>query len=188
MATKEVAKKSEESRPAPAESGYESVFAPLMDLRHRMDTLFDDFIHGWRVPGLRHQPRELDPFADLPSLSRLRGDLADVRFNVSDSEDAIEISAELPGMDEKDVDLSLSDGVLTINGEKKTESEEKKKDYYCMERQFGSFVRSFRVPDSVDDSKINASFDKGVLEVTLPKRPEAKAKAKAKKISISKKK
>ncbi len=186
MATKEVTKKSEESRPAPAESGFESVFAPLMDLRHRMDTLFDDFIHGWRVPSLTHDHRRLDPFADLPSLSRLRGDLADVKFDVSDSEDAIEISAELPGIDEKDVDLSLSDGILTIKGEKKTESEEKKKDYYCRERQFGSFVRAFRVPDSVDEAKIKASFDNGVLEVSLPKRPEAKAKAK--KISISKRK
>lgn len=186
MAGKEVTKKSEESRPAPAETAFESLFAPLMDLRQRMDHMFDDVMQGWRAPALKHEPWRLDPFAGLPSLSRIRGDLVDAKFDVSDSEDAIEISAELPGMDEQDVELSLSGGVLTIKGEKKTESEEKKKDFYCRERRFGSFTRSFRIPDSVDEAKVKASFDKGVLDVTLPKRPEAKAKAR--KISISKKK
>ena len=186
MARKDVAKKPAASKPTPSETGFESVFAPLMDLRHRMDHMFDDFMHGLRVPSPRQDPWRLDLFGDLPAVSRLQGNLAEVRFDVSDSADAIEIAAELPGMDEKDVELSLSDGVLTIKGEKKTESEEKKKDYYCRERRFGSFLRSFRVPDSVDDAKIKASFDKGVLEVTLPKRPEAKSKAK--KISIAKKK
>ncbi len=185
MARKAVAKKTETSKPAPSETGFESVFAPLMDLRHRMDHMFEDFMQGLRVPGLRPDPFRLDLFGDFPSLTRLQGNLADVRFDVSDSADAIEIAAELPGMDEKDVELSLSDGLLTIKGEKKTESEEKKKDYYCRERRFGSFLRSFRVPESVDEAKIKATFDKGLLEVTLPKRPEAKAKAK--KISIAKK-
>ncbi|MDJ0945162.1 MAG: Hsp20/alpha crystallin family protein [Kiloniellales bacterium] len=186
MARKAVAKKPATSKPAPSESGIESVFAPLMDLRHRMDHMFDDFMQGLHGTGLRRDPWRLDLFRDFPSLSGLQGNITDVRFDVSESEDAIEIAAELPGLDEKDVELSLSDGVLTIKGEKKTESEEKKKNYYCRERRFGSFLRSFRVPDSVDDAKIQASFDKGVLEVILPKRPEAKAKAK--KISIAKKK
>lgn len=186
MATKGITKKTAKTSPKAAEAGRESVFSPLMELRHRIDDLFDDFTQGWRVPSLRRHPWSMDPFAHFPSLSSLEGGLADVKFDVADSDDVIEISAELPGMDEKDVDLSLSDGVLTIKGEKKTESEEKKKDYYCRERRFGSFVRSFRVPDSVDEAKITASFDKGVLEVALPKKPEAKAKTK--KISVSKKK
>ena len=186
MAKEQVAKKEEKGKPAPTTSVGESVFAPLVELRRRMDDLFDDVTAGWRIPSLRHEPWRLDPFADLPSLSRVRGDLVDVKFDVSESEDAIEISAELPGMDEGDVELSLSDGILAIKGEKKTETEEKKKDYYCKERHFGSFVRSFRLPDSVNQDKIKASFDKGVLEVTLPKRPETKTKAK--KIAISKKK
>lgn len=176
MAKKEVANKTEVSKPAPAESPAESVFSPLMDLRQRMDQVFDDVMQGWRA----------DPFGHFPSLTRLQENLAEVRFDVAESADAIEISAELPGMDEGDVELSSSDGVLTIKGEKKTESEEKKKDYYFRERRFGSFARSFRIPDSVDEDKIGATFDKGVLDVVLPKRPEAKAKAK--KIAISKKK
>ncbi len=184
MATKHVAKKSEKSKAATVPGG-ESVFTPLAELRHRMDNLFDDFMHGWRMPSLRHDPWKLDPFADFPSLSRIHGDLIDVKFDVSDTEGAIEISAELPGIEEKDVELTLSGGMLTIKGEKKAESEEKKKNYYSKERRFGSFTRSFRLPDSVDADKIEATFDKGVLEVTLPKRPEAKAKAK--KIAISKK-
>ncbi len=186
MATKDVTKKSAKSGPKATESGLESVFAPLLDLRHRIDDLFDDFTEGWRLPSVRRHPWSPDTLADFPSLSTLQGDLADIKFDVADSDDAIEISAELPGMDEKDVDLSLSNGVLTIKGEKKTETEEKKKDYYCRERRFGSFVRSFRVPDSVDEAKIKASFDKGVLEIALPKKSEAKAKTK--KISVSKKK
>ena len=180
MAKKEVAKKTEESKPVPAESPVESLFSPLMDLRQRMDQVFEDVMQGWRAPW------RMSPFADLPSLTRLQENLADVKFDVAESEDAVEISAELPGMDEGDVELSSSDGVLTIKGEKKTETEEKKKDYYFRERRFGSFARSFRIPDSVDEDKIKASFDKGVLEVVLPKRPEAKAKAK--KIAITKKK
>ena len=180
MAKKEVAKKTEETKPAPAESPVESLFSPLMDLRQRMDQVFEDVMQGWQAPW------RTAPFTDLPSLSRLQENLADVKFDVAESEDAVEISAELPGMDEGDVELSSSDGVLTIKGEKKTETEEKKKDYYFRERRFGSFARSFRIPDSVDEDKIKATFDKGVLDVVLPKRPEAKAKAK--KISISKKK
>ena len=151
-----------------------------------MDHLFDDFMHGWHVPSFRAEPWKMDPFGDFPSLSRIHGDLLDVKFDVSDSGEAIEISADMPGMDDKDVELTLSEGILTIKGEKKTESEEKKKNYYSRERRFGSFTRSFRVPESVDESKITASFDKGVLQVALPKRPESKAKAKAKKIAISK--
>lgn len=186
MAKKEVVKKTEESKPAPAESPAESVFSPLMDLRQRMDQVFDDVMQGWRAPWRVGEPWRTGPFADLPSLTRLHENLADVKFDVAESDDAIEISAELPGMDEGDVELSSSDGVLTIKGEKKTESEEKKRDYYFRERRFGSFARSFRIPDFVDEDKIKATFDKGVLDVVLPKRPEAKAKAK--KIAISKKK
>ena len=80
--------------------------------------------------------------------------------------------------------MSLTDSVLCVKGEKKTESEEKRKDYFCKERRSGSFIRSFRVPDSVDQEKIKARFDKGVLEITLPKRPEAKLEPK--KIAITK--
>ena len=85
----------------------------------------------------------------------------------------IAVEAELPGLDEKDVSLTIANGVLTIQGEKKLEHEEEKENYHVMERRYGSFQRSLRIPDTVDEKKIEARFDKGVLKVTLPKRAEA---------------
>jgi HSP20 family protein len=83
-------------------------------------------------------------------------------------------SAELPGMDEKDIEVKVSNGTLTIKGEKKEEKEERDKDFYLSERRYGSFARSFEVPAGVDPAHIEARFAKGVLTVTLPKSPEAK--------------
>lgn len=94
-------------------------------------------------------------------------------IDVRETETEFVVEAELPGMDEKDVSVTLNNGILTLKGEKKSEREEKKDDYHLMERSYGSFQRSFRVADAVDADKVNASFDKGVLTVTMPKRPEA---------------
>jgi HSP20 family protein len=77
-------------------------------------------------------------------------------------------------MDEKNIEVKVANGGLTIKGEKKVEKEERKKDYYLSERRFGSFERYFRLPEGVDADKIEASFKKGVLTVTLPKRPEGR--------------
>jgi HSP20 family molecular chaperone IbpA len=88
------------------------------------------------------------------------------------------------GMDESNIDVKFSDGTLTIKGEKKDEREEKQKDYHLSERRYGSFQRSFGVPDGVDADKIEAHFKNGVLTVTLPKRPEAQKSEK--KIAINK--
>lgn len=93
--------------------------------------------------------------------------------DVTETDKAFEIAAELPGMEEKNIEVSVSDGVLTIKGEKQEDKEEKKKDYYLSERTYGSFQRSFEVPKGVDLDKIEASFKKGVLTVTLPKTAEA---------------
>jgi HSP20 family protein len=98
--------------------------------------------------------------------------------DVAESEKGYEITAELPGMDEKNIEVKLVNGTLTIKGEKQEEKEEKKKDYYLNERRFGSFERSFAVPESVDEAKIEAAFKKGVLTVTLPKKAEAQTPAK----------
>jgi HSP20 family protein len=76
-------------------------------------------------------------------------------------------------MEEKNIEVKLANGNLTIKGEKQEEKEEKKKDYYLHERHFGSFERSFAVPEGVDSDKIEASFKQGILTVTLPKKPEA---------------
>ena len=93
--------------------------------------------------------------------------------DVSETDKAYEITAELPGMDEKNVEVKLANGLLTIKGEKQDEKEEKKKDYHMRERSYGSFERSFQVPDGVDADKIEANFKKGVLTVILPKSAEA---------------
>ena len=93
--------------------------------------------------------------------------------DVIETDKAYEITAELPGIDKKNVDVKFANGVLTIKGEKQDQKEERKKDYYMRERSFGSFERSFEVPDSVETDKIEATFKKGVLTVTLPKSAEA---------------
>ena len=86
---------------------------------------------------------------------------------------AIEVSVELPGIDQKDVDVSLTDSALTIKGEKKSEQEESKKGYHLLERSYGSFYRSIPLPSGVDADKAAAQFKNGVLTVTLPKTEEA---------------
>ncbi len=93
--------------------------------------------------------------------------------DIAESDKAYEVTADLPGMDETDVEVKLTNGNLVLKGEKQEEKEEKKKDYYVHERSFGSFERSFPLPDGVDREKIEASFKKGVLTVTLPKTAEA---------------
>jgi HSP20 family protein len=93
--------------------------------------------------------------------------------DIVEGDKAYEISAELPGMDEKSIEVKLTNEGLTIKGEKHEEKEEKKKDFYLQERRFGSFERSFRLPEGVDTEKVEANFKKGVLTVTLPKTPAA---------------
>jgi HSP20 family protein len=86
---------------------------------------------------------------------------------------AFEMTAELPGLEDKNIEVNVANGVLTVKGQKEDERVEKKEDFHLRERRFGSFARSVRVPDTVDEDKIEASFKNGVLKVTLPKKPEA---------------
>ena len=172
----EISKSRKPSRAtAPGEMG---ATLPLMTLRNQMDRLFDDFMSDWRLPSLSR-----DLFG-MPAFQTPGESLVDVRFDISEGEEGIEITAELPGMAEKDVEIALDNGVLTIKGEKKFEKETKDRDYHLSERRYGHFARSMRLPDSIDQEHIRANFDKGVLSVILPKRPEAKAQKK--KIEISK--
>lgn len=96
--------------------------------------------------------------------------------NVSETKDNIIVKAELPGMNSKDVSVSISGDMLTIKGEKKKDEEEKGENYYCRERYCGTFQRSFRVPTNINGDQVEAKFDKGVLNITLPKVEEAKKK------------
>lgn len=173
-------KKEKEKEKAAPPAAPELVKHPLVTLREQMDRVFDEFMGDWRLPSLTRDFWDFEPF---PAPLSRRG-MVDVRFDVSESDDAVELTAELPGIDEKDIELTLSDGMLVIKGQKKAETETKERDYYLSERRYGSFMRSMRVPETVDDTRIKASFDKGVLKVSMPKRAEAKAKKK--KIAISK--
>jgi HSP20 family protein len=123
----------------------------FMSLQHEIDRLFDDFTRGF------------------PALST--GGTAELlpKLDVTETDKQIEITAELPGLEEKDVQVNLADNVLTIRGEKKAEKEEKDKIYRLVERSYGSFVRSLELPEGVNADAIKASIDKGVLKVTVPK-------------------
>lgn len=103
------------------------------------------------------------------------------KIDVAEGKDAIEVAAELPGCSEKDIDVTLSEGVLTIRGEKKTERDEtdkEKKNWHMAERTYGSFSRSIPLPFKPDPAKVEAKFDKGVLRVNLPKPAEVVKKEK----------
>jgi HSP20 family protein len=104
--------------------------------------------------------------------------------DVFEKEDKFVVKAELPGIKEDDIDVSVIGDTLSIKGEKKTETEIKDEDYYRCERSYGSFYRSIPIPSNVDANKIEASFEDGILEVALPKS----AKVKPKKIAVSAKK
>ena len=97
-------------------------------------------------------------------------------IEVFEKEDKFVVKAELPGMKEDDIDVSVIGDILTIKGEKKTEAEVKEDEYYRCERSYGSFFRSVALPSHVDAKKIEASYEEGVLEITLPKVPEVQPK------------
>ena len=123
-----------------------------------MDHLFDSFMGGLPTFPSMFRPSGARGLALMPSM------------DVKETDKEISIEAELPGLDEKDVSLTIQNGVLTIEGEKKFEHEEEKENYHVMERRYGGFQRSLRIPDTVNEDKIEARFDKGVLKVVLPKR------------------
>jgi HSP20 family protein len=133
---------------------------PLEAFHREFDHLFEDFWRGFDLPILGHY----EPRVGAMTL----------KMDVREEEDRFLVSVELPGMDEKDVEVVLSDNVLTLKGEKKAEKEEAGKGYAYKERSYGSFRRSIPLHAEVVADKVEASFDKGVLTVELPKTPEAK--------------
>lgn len=145
-------------------------WAPLNSLRHEMDRLLEDF--DWR---LGRSPFRR-PVFDMDTFRRHASGLP-TAVDLVESGAAYEVSAELPGMDEKDVKVEVQNGMLRIAGEKREDKTEERKDYYLRERHFGAFERSFVLPEDVDAAHIEASFRKGVLTVKLPRKPEARAEA-----------
>ena len=132
-------------------------FPSLFNMRDQFDRMFDSMMRGWPAP-----------WRDAPRLDLGKFDFAP-RVDTAETDTAYEVTAELPGVDEKDIKISLEGNMLAISGEKKAEREEKKKDYVMTERSYGSFKRAFTLPENVDAEKIAAKFEKGVLKVTLPK-------------------
>jgi HSP20 family protein len=96
--------------------------------------------------------------------------------DVYEDEHQIALKIEVPGIDEKDIDIRVENNTLTVHGERKIDKEEKEENYRRVERQYGSFTRSFTLPQTVDTENVSANYDKGVLTVTLPKKAEAKPK------------
>ena len=133
-------------------------FREFERMRRDMDRLWDSFFEG----GVRRRTEEEGAW--YPSL------------DVAETKNEFVVKAEVPGMEPKDIDISLSDGTLTLKGEKKYESEEKKEDYHLVERSYGSFTRSIQLPSEVQREKTSASYKKGVLRIVLPKSEEAKKK------------
>lgn len=132
-------------------------FNPFVSLQREIERLFEDFTRGF--PTVSGSGEALMPSMD-----------------VSETDKEIKITAELPGLEEKDVQINFADGVLTIRGEKKAEREEKDKNYRLLERTYGSFERSLELPDGVDPEAIKASIAKGVLTVMVPKPAPTQAK------------
>lgn len=114
-------------------------------------------------------------FGEIPSPTTF-GEQWSPSMDISETEDKLLVRAELPGIDVKDLDLSISGGLLVIKGEKKREEEEKDEHHYCTERHYGSFQRTIELPTSVQGDKVEATFNKRILKVTLPKAEEARKK------------
>lgn len=139
-------------------------FPSLFNLRDQFDRMFDSMMRGWPAP-----------WHDAPRLDLGGFDFAP-RVDTAETDAVYEVTAELPGVDEKEVKISVDDNLLCISGEKKSEREEKKKDYVMSERSYGSFKRAFTIPDNVALDKVTANFENGVLKVTLPKTSPSPAK------------
>ncbi len=152
-------------------------FEPFQTLRKQVDDLFTNFTVSW--------PHFEMPKIEWPTLAGAGEESAIAKFDLSENGNSVKVVADIPGVDEKDVEVLVRDGVLTIKGKKDSEREEEGEDFYISERSFGSFSRAFRLPDGVDEQAVVADFDKGVLTVTLPKT--SKIKTEARRVPVKKK-
>jgi len=137
----------------------------ISDLHREVDRVFDSFWSGLGSTSI---------FGENGG----GGMAIDLRVDTTEDEKAYHVTAELPGLSEKDVEVTFADNTLTISGEKKEEKEVKEENYHRRERSFGSFRRSFALPVEINESKISASFKNGVMTIELPKSKTAQKKAK----------
>lgn len=161
--------KREKAAPQPAEARHHNPFASL---RHEIDRLFEDFAWpDFRFP-LQRRLSSVEPvrhFSDVWATAPA--------MDLVERNGEFEVKAELPGMNIADIEVKLSDDMLTIKGEKTYEREEEDVDFHLRERSYGEFQRSFRLPGGIDTTKVEAKLENGVLSVRLPKTAEAKEKA-----------
>ncbi len=163
MADNKLSTRPEAANRAPARAWY-----PFESFRQEVDRLFEDFGTGlFRSPFDRPWPA---------SFGLMKAN--DLAVDIAEKDGGYEVTAELPGIDEKDIEVFVKDGRLSITAQKNEEKKEEKKDYVLSERRYGAFERHFGIPDGIDAEKISAAFKKGVLTVTLPKAPEAREQEK----------
>ena len=151
--------------PAPAQDAWRS-------FRGEMDRLFDRFSGAFGMPSLRRMFDTESAFRQESTFS-----FAAPVVDVGEDDKAYKITAELPGLEPKDIELSVTGDTLVLRGEKREEKEQKDKNAYMSERTYGSFQRSFALPDGIDRDKIAADLAKGVLTITFPKTEEAQKPA-----------
>jgi HSP20 family protein len=138
---------------------------PFTQLHREIDRVFSDFMTDWPWSGrMNLMDRRLGSF--VPDV------------NITETDKEFRVTAELPGMDEKDLEVTYLEGGLTIKGEKREEHEEQRGDFIHSERQFGAFERTIPLPSDINPDKAKASFQKGVLSITLPKSEEARSSKK----------
>ena len=131
-------------------------FRDIMTLRERMNRLFED------MPSYRGQEKDLAASAWAPAV------------DIYETESEVVLTAEIPGVDEKDIEIKVEDNTLTLRGERKFEKETKEENFHRIERAYGSFFRSFTLPTYVDHDRIEAEHENGVLKIRMPKKPELK--------------
>lgn len=142
---------------------------PMLQIHRDIDHLFDQFFRGWGVPrrgGLSH-------LTDFTNDTMLRP-----KIDLSGADKEYLLTVEIPGVSDKDMSVDISNNIMTIKGEKKLEKEEKEKNYYRIERSYGSFQRVLSLPEDVDQEGIQASFNNGILTITMPRKALPKGEVK----------
>jgi len=154
---------------------------PLLGLRQEVDSLFDNFFSSFSLGPFGRDHNLFDPFRRIGGAVTPKGGFMP-SMDIKETDKEFRVSAELPGMEEADIELSLSDGQLVIKGEKKEETKSDEEGRHLMERHYGSIYRSLPLPDDVDEDSIEATYDKGVLAITLAKMLSKKKVVKSVKI------
>jgi HSP20 family protein len=146
-------------------------YSPVFSLQRDMNRIFDNFFQSF-------ENNIFAPFAETPSESMFNPCL-----DVTESDSELKVTVELPGLTDKDIDLSIANNYLNIKGEKRSEKEENSSGYYRMERHYGSFCRSIPLPCGVEPDRVDASFKQGVLTIKMPRTRQSQPEAK--KIAIN---